>query len=223
LLAGLQEELRKEWPGPSFVHDVPGTFLARAIAIRAMSAGALRCNLRSGSLTHPAVARRTGRNAIGTALVYLAAGLLLCAMNLAWGVLVSQKEANVDRVLGTLADRLAGYHVTGKGEIALKMVKEAVKPRKEMLRPFLNGFEPSLADTIVSLVDVARKNDLNYEMLSIARDKATVNGTAGNWKKCEAVTDCLKQKGYSAGKPDRKESLVDSRVMFSVTTGGAGE
>ncbi|MDD4871699.1 MAG: hypothetical protein PHR77_14165, partial [Kiritimatiellae bacterium] len=53
LFGKLQESLRSEWPGTSIVHDKPETFLARAVATRALLAGPLRCNLRSGTFLHP--------------------------------------------------------------------------------------------------------------------------------------------------------------------------
>lgn len=223
LLKKLQDGLRSEWPGASVVHDRPESFLARAVATRALVAGPMRCNLRSGAQLHPLVARRDAKETMMAAMIYLAAGILLCAVNIAWGIMISQKESSLEETSGLLADKLAGYHVAAKGEARVKVVRDALNPRREMLKPFLRCFEPSLADTIVSMTDLAKKNDLCYEILSISRDKVNVSGTAGNWKKCDVLLDALKQYGYGV-KMDRKEALVDARVAYSiVTTGGGNE
>ena len=103
------------------------------------------------------------------------------------------------------------------------MTREKLAERKKVLRPFLNGFDPSLSVTVGAMTDLARKNDILYDMLSISRDRVNVGGTAGNWKKCEALLDFLKQKGYAV-KLDRKEVMADERISFSiVTTGGGNE
>jgi len=222
LLKKLEESLQSRWPGPSTVHDEPETFLARAVATRALLPGPLRCNLRSGTLLHPVIAGRAEREVAGTALTYLVAGLLLCGVNLTWDLMVKHRESVLDKEAGSLADKLAGYHVAGaKGSIRLKIVNDALNPRKEKMKPFMRSFEPSLAETIGAMTDLARKNDLNYETLSISRDKINVSGTAGNWKKCEPLKDFLKQKGYTV-KLERKESLADEKVAFSIATAGEG-
>jgi len=223
LVGKLQESLRSEWPGPSVVHDKPETFLARAVATRALTAGPLRCNLRTGPFVHPFITSRVEKETVRTALIYLAAGLLMCAVNLAWNTMVSRKELALETATSSLADKLAGYHVAAKGEGRVKVVRDALSPRKEMLKPFLRNFEPSLMEVIGAITDLAKKNDLHYESLSISREKVNISGTAVNWRKCDVLMDFLKQKGYAV-RMDRKESLSDERIAFSIIpTGGANE
>jgi len=169
------------------------------------------------------ITRRVANEHVRTALIYLISGILLCAMNFAWGVMAGQKEAVLEDAVGVLKDKLAGYHVSAKGENGIKVVREALNSRKELLRPFLQSLDPSLVETIVSMADLAKKNDLRYETLSISREKVNVGGTAGSWRKCEALMDTLKKKGYAV-KLDRKESFANERVAFSIiTTGGSNE
>jgi len=223
LLKKLGDSLYSRWPGSSVVHDKPETFLARAVAGRALLPGPLRCNLRSGPLLHPVIARKAERDVASTALTYLAAGLLLCGINVTWDLAVKHRETALDKEAGALAERLAGSRaVSAKGSTRLKMVRDAMSPRKDKMKPFMRNFEPSLAETIAAMTDLARKNDLNFEILSISRDKINVSGTAGNWKKCESLKDFLKQKGYTV-KLDRKESLASERVAFFIASTGEGK
>ncbi len=223
LVAGIQQLLTADWPGTSAVHDQPETFLARAVATRAVTDGELRCNLRSGVLQHAVLTRRTEKENAWTALLGLAAGILLCAANIAWGIMVGQRESVIGNTVADLKDSLAGFHVAAMGENGIKMVREALSPRRELLKPFLRKSEPSLVERIVVLADLAKKNDLRYQTFSLSRDKVSMGGTAGGWKKCEVLLDALKQMGYQV-KMDRKESMSDERVSFSIiTTGGSGE
>ncbi|OGV68005.1 MAG: hypothetical protein A2283_10720 [Lentisphaerae bacterium RIFOXYA12_FULL_48_11] len=221
--AKLQQSLCVDWPGASVVHDQPETFLARAVATRAITDGPLRCNLRSGVLQHDMITRRAETEHVRTASLCLAAGILLCAANITWGMMVNHRGSLLDNAVNDIKDKLAGFHVAAKGENGIKIVREAIGPRKELLKPFLRRFEPSLADKVVVLADLAKKNDLRYETFSLSREKVSVGGTAGGWKKCEMLLDALKQMGYAV-KMDRKESLADERISFSViTAGGASE
>lgn len=223
LRSSLQQSLSVDWPGTSVVHDQPETFLARAVATRAITGGPLRCNLRSGVLQHEMITRRAEKEHAWTASLGLAAGILLCAVNIAWGIMVNNRENRLENTVAEVKDRLAGYHVAAMGENGIKMVREALGPRKELLKPFLRGFEPSLAGKVVSLTELAKKNDLRYETFSLSRDNVSVGGTAGGWKKCESLLDALKQMGYAV-KMDRKESMADERISFSIiTTGGSNE
>jgi len=73
------------------------------------------------------------------------------------------------------------------------------------------------------MTGVARKNDVRYEAFSLGRERMNITGTAGSWKSCDVLLDAVKQKGYTA-KLDRKESLSDERIAFSINpAGGADE
>lgn len=220
LVRSLEEALLKDWPGSSWVHEKPETFLARALATRALLSGPLRCNLRAGPWTHPEMLRLSRRSARWILAAYLAAGLILCTANLYWSFAASRKESDLDREFKSLASRLAGYPMDIKGEQALKKVSDALTPQKEKLRPFMGPFEPSLVAVVGSLADIARQNDLRFETLTLARDKVSVSGTAGGWNRCEKLAESLRKAGYAV-KLERKDALIDDRIPFTVGTGGS--
>lgn len=218
LVKELHERLGKDWPGPSFVHDEPETFLARALATRAILPGPLRCNLRMGPLTHPKITQRARRQSIKTALLFMLAGLLLCSVNLTWGRLIKRKEAQIDRTFCSLADELAGYHLTARGDHALAIVRNKLDRRMDLMGPFLKAFEPSLTSTLSGIMEIGKKHELRYETLSLSRDKQVlIRGTSGDWNRCEKLSAYLQQNGFAV-KLDRKEALADGMIPFTITS-----
>lgn len=223
VVSDLLERLSRDWPGPSLVHDEPGTFLARALATRALLPGPLRCNLRTGPLTHPTIIQRAGRESVKAALLFLMSGLLLCGINWTVRELTRKKERKIDHAFSSLAEKLTGHDLGGaKGEHALKIVSEKIETRENLLRPFLNAFEPSLTGTIAGIIEIGKKHDLRYEMLSLSRDKILLSGTAGDWNSCNELSAYLKHEGFAV-KLDRKEALIDERIPFTIASGGANE
>ena len=221
-VADLHALWSREWPGPSFVHSEPGTFLARALAERALVAGPLRCNLRRGELTHPEIVERSGRQRTRTAALFLAAGLVLCGGNLAARMAVRQREAAADRAVGALADALAGSHVAAKGDAMIRIAGDTVHKKTEALRPFLNVFDPPLMTIVASVADAAKQDSLRLDTLSLSRDKIRMAGVARTWNGCDPMLIRLKRLGYSA-KLDRKDAGASGGVPFSIASGGADE
>ena len=210
--------LSRDWPGSLFVHDEPETFLARALATRTLLPGPLRCNLRIGPLTHPRIILRSRSQSIKTALLFMLAGLLLCGINLTWGRLIKRKETQIDHAFYSLADGMAGYRLTARGDHALTLVRDKLDKRMDLLRPFLKAFEPSLTSTVSAIMEIGKKQELRYEILSLSQDKEVlISGTVGDWSRCEKLLAYLEQNGFTA-KLDRKEALADGRVPFTITS-----
>jgi len=216
----LHSQLAETWPGPSVVHDDPRTFLARALAARALLPGPLRCNLRSGALAHGALKHRAGLLSARAAALFLAAGLLLCAANLGWRSAARRREASLDRSFNTLRDELAGYPVgAAKGEQALGIVRDMLDKRTSGLAPFRRAFEPSLARRIEAIVRAGAANGLQYATLSIDDADIVVGGTGEDWNKCETLSALLTDEGYDVTL-DRKPALDNARIPFAVRQEG---
>lgn len=217
--------LRKDWPGKSLIHKDPATFLARAIATRALSTGPMRCNLRTGAFEHPVVAARRQRHHLVTSLVVLCAGLLLAATSLTTGMLANLRLKDTQTEFSRQVDKLAGYHVTEKGDKALAKVRKAQKDRLKVSRSFDEAFEPSLVSTLIAILQVGRENGLAYEMLLLGKDKdkntVSITGTCATWNQCEKLSQRLKELGYTVH-PDRKETS-DGRIYFTIVQGGAND
>ncbi|MEI6809194.1 MAG: hypothetical protein WCN95_10780, partial [bacterium] len=182
----LLTDLRKTWPGKSVVHKDPVTFLARAIATRALSAGPMRCNLRTGELAHPVMAIRQQSYHLRTTQLVLAAGLILAATSVATTTIAKRLLADTQTAFSRQVDKLAGYHVTEKGDKALAKVKKAQRDRLKVSRPFDEAFEPSLVKTLDSILKTGRENGLAYETLFLGREKDRINtmsvtGSCATW------------------------------------------
>lgn len=221
-VAALHAPFSSEWPGPSSVLPDPGTFLARALAERALLDGPLRCNLRSASLTHPSMLDRTRKQGVKAAVLFLVAGLLLCGCNGAARAMARQKEAAVDRAFYSLADGLAGSPVKAKGDAAIRIVGDKVRKKTEALKPFVNVLGPSLAATVASVADTAKRDSLRLDMLAVSRDRIQITGASRTWNGCDGLLSGLKRSGYSA-RLDRKDAGTDGIVPFSILSGSADE
>jgi hypothetical protein len=207
--------------GSSAVHDSPATFLARALATRALVSGPMRCNLRSGPLAHSSLVRRNKLQSAKTAAVFLAAGVLACCFNLIWTEMVKARKARIDRTFGTLRDTLAGYHFGAKGQAAVESVQREVAKRKELMSPFVEAFEPSLTSVVGPILETGEARDLRYDVLSLSRTKIMIGGTAGEWGSCDPLVKSLQASGYGV-KLERKEALDDERIPFIIDGTGEG-
>ena len=221
-LSVLRKPLLEEWPGESFTHDEPGTFLARALVTRALLHGPLCCNLRSGSLTHPLMAGRSMRQDRNAALLLLAAGVLLCAANFAGRMVIGTREKQMDSAFTSLTAEVAGHPVHGKGEHALTIVEAGLERRREQLQPFVRAFEPSLTGIIESVIAIGEHRGLRYHTLLLGRNSVLVTGVAPDWGSCDELTMLLSSSGFPA-EIDREDALQDGLIPFSISTGGAGE
>jgi hypothetical protein len=222
LVERIEGDLRGQW-GVSFaVHDEPAAFLSRALATRALVSGPFRCNLRSGPLAHPRLVRRNKLQSAKTAALFLAAGVLACCLNLVWGKMVNASEAGIDRTFASLRDTLAGYQFTAKGRDALDTVQRETAGRKEVMRPFVEAFEPSLTGIIETILKVGKGSQLRYEVLSLSRTGITISGTAATWDGCDPLVNRLQAFGYDVNL-DRKDALDDERIPFVIVSRGANE
>jgi len=221
-LARLRDELIGVWPGSSAVHEEPGLFLARALATRALLAGPIRCNLRSGSLAHPLLVRGAVNRARKAVLFALLSGVLLCAANVAVRAIAVAREKAVDRRLSSLSESLAGHPVRAKGEHALRIVEAAVDDKLSRLAFFVRAFEPSLLHHLAGIVRMGERKGLRYETLSLTADRVLVRGTAPEWRSCEELLTLIREAGYGV-KLDRQESLVEERIPFTVGSEGVNE
>ncbi|NQT93941.1 MAG: hypothetical protein HQ559_14365, partial [Lentisphaerae bacterium] len=217
-LAPTRDLLTQEWPGRSFVHDDPETFLPRALATRAFLAGPLRANLRHGAASHPLIAKRDSRLAFRAAATALLAGLLLCGANVAWRTLAARREATLDDAFRSIAVGIAGKSVgAAKGDDALRIVRDHVERRTLALDPFLAAFRGSLMDTVDETVEAAGKHGLHIGTLLLDARTVAVTGTAQDWDACDTLKEALERKGFTMNL-ERKPALQSARVPFTLSS-----
>jgi hypothetical protein len=220
-LAAVRERLTAEWPGVSAVASAPESFLARAVATRALTGGPLRVNLRTGALAHPADAREMLRRQAAAAWALILSGALLAAVSLAANARLARQETRLELARQALAGRLAGHGIgEAKGEQALRIVANAVAAREEALRPFAAAFQPSLCDRLQAILVLGRQQGLTYDALSLSGDQVAVRGTAPDWKSCENLLGYLQTAGYAARVERKEPALQEERVSFTISAGG---
>jgi len=194
----------------------PAAFLARALAIRALGIGSMRCNLRGGGLEHSASVRRSLHRRMTVAAIFVAGGLLMCA-----GALISERRlrsnvAQAEEAFRHEAERMAGHDVGGaKGEHALRIVAARVDELKEELRPFLEALRPSLTREIVDVMTVGKSSGLRIDVLSITPEDISIDGSAPSWRACDELLRMLRENGYAV-KLDRQGEREDQWIPFTI-------
>jgi len=217
-LAAVREPIERIWPGETRVADEPGTFLARALAGRVLLPGPLRCNLRSGALAHAATRQRARVSSLRAAVAAMISGLALCAVSLALIAMCGRATTRVDARFAAQRDRLLGYHLNVKGKDALDRVTTKLDQDAARYHPFVSAFLPSLTRTLTAVMNTARENDLRFKQVSLEREQAIISGTAADWDACDRLVETLASAGYTV-KLDRKDTLEDERVPFTVEPG----
>jgi Tfp pilus assembly PilM family ATPase len=202
----------------------PASFLARALAVRAVEADSLSCNFRTGALAHALEGRRALAAEARAATAILAAGLLLCALNGGWQWFLGRRMDQVQLAVNETARSLAKMDRIPKGQEVL-VARRAIEDRAAMTLPFLHAFEPPLTSVITDTLRAAREKRITLESLSLRVDSAALTGSAEDWNHCEALAELLRERGYSAS-VERQDAGNDERVHFAIkssrTDGGAG-
>ena len=208
-------DLAGRWPGSTLkvVRD-PATFLARALANRALTDGPCRCNLRSGKFLHPLLQQRETRAPYRWAAGLLAAGLLLVAVNLAWEVASNRMLTRARDTIQTVAVEIAGSpRLVPRGQEVLS-ARRALDLQSRQLEPFLAGIERPLPATLNSVLAVGQAEGVTFDSLTLNRQALVVHGLAAKWSQCERVVAPLKALGSNV-KVERKDSPTgETRVAF---------
>jgi len=213
------EELPAEWRAGVDVHADPRSFVARGLATRALLPGPLRVNLRTGAHAHAVTESRAGKSARAAAALLLAAALAVCAADIFAMARMRAARATVDAEFSALRDRLLGYKLAVKGERAVSVVAAELESRKQKTRPFLAAFSPSLVTRAGMIMDIAKRDSLRFDSLTITPGSIAVSGTAAGWNGWSGLAAALAAEGYRTNvKPGT--AGPDGRVPFAVATGG---
>jgi hypothetical protein len=189
-------------------------FLARAVAESALENEPLSCNFRIGALAHPEDSRRRNRQKSRVAAVVLAAGLLLCGLNAGWRVLLARQKETAQEKLASLAQRMSRMSRVPRGQEVL-VAERAVREQAPLDAPFVEAFEPSLMAILAGIVDLAHKNNMAIEYLSLKKDAVSVRGAATEWSQGELLAGLLRGRGFTAD-IQRQDAGADERVHFTI-------
>ncbi len=218
----LHRALSEQWPGPLHIHHEPEALLARALATRALTAGPLRCNFRSGAFAHPLLmARRRRQSAVSAGISALAA-LVLLTVNGVVHVWIGRAEDRLNQAVTTLRDNLLGYRLAAKGQHAVEAVRRKAQKDKSDLEPFVRALGASLLGRVDRIVETAEQSQLTLASVRIGNDQVVVEGTASRWDACEALAGSLRSMGY-ATRLERRDTQPDGQIPFILRGGGARE
>ena len=216
--------LTTRWPGTMKIVHEPETFLARALAARALTDGANRCNLRTGRFLHPFLAEWNERQPARWAIACLAAGLLLCLVNLVWQFAVGQRLAQAQQHLRALSVTVngtpGGVIPAGKEVLAARRTMEA---RTRDMEPFLAATERPLQGALNAILSSAREEGVSIETMTLSLKNGVVHGIAPKLAQGEKLATRLNGGGWTTTIERKESSPGDERVAFVIGMGRARE
>lgn len=221
VIAGLRQDWGDGWAEGRncmvAVHREPATFLARALATRLVTPGAWRCNLRTGAFEHPALARARAGSTTRALALALAAGLVLCAVNLAVSALVRERVGAYEAVLVELGQATAGRALgAARGAQAVLIAKRQVEAQRRATEPYRRYSEPRLTGLAGAIIEVAGKQAVTVESLVLKPERLSVSGCGPGWESAAPLVATLEARGFTAT-VDREAALADGTIPFSVT------
>lgn len=215
--AHLLAELGADLAGDAQELADPALFLARALAWRAVCPGEWSCNLRSGPLEHPVVARRRSRTGRGARALLLAGALALCAVNGGISVMLSARADALQKDVVTAARAVAGNAVGGaRGAHAVDVARRHVDQRRGALEAYAQVFAPSLTMPTRELLDTAAQAGLRLSAVTMRARHASVAGQGPAWDSALSLVACLERHGYRV-KLERQELPAHQAVAFTLT------
>lgn len=192
----------------------PETFLARALAARALAAGPYRCNLLAGKFLHADDRSRQERKPYITATLALIAGLTLCATTLTWHIAARQRSAAMQRELRDIAVAITGSSRLVQDKQEVFAARRAITAQTKIYSPFMAPFTTTLADTLKAVLAASHQNGLTIESMTMNRQSIIAHGFAPKWNSCEKTAASLSGSGWTA-QATRKDTVAgETRVAF---------
>ena len=178
--------------GRDTVTPRPASFLARALARRAVRGGA---NLNVGGFAHPARLRREARAwrvALGGAAV---AAIAILALHTVESFSRQRRDDDLQRRLSEVAEDLVGYRVPKGYEV--DRVRAELAGRDEDTRAFRRALDPVGVEGHLAgiLADLAA-GELEVGLLNVAEGRFTLEGTAGSVQAIEALARQLENRKW---------------------------
>jgi len=215
--------LMARWPGTMKLVNEPETFLARALAARALARDSIPCNLRTGRFLHPVLAEGNERQPYRWAIACLAAGVLLCLVNLAWQVAVSHRLSQAQQTLRSLAVGIMGSPRGLPVGQEVLTAKRALEAKTRDMEPFLTASERPLQRLLNAILSSAREEGVSIETMTLGLKNGVIHGITPKLAQGEKLAHRLNG-GDWASMIERKESSPgDERVAFVIGMGHARE
>jgi hypothetical protein len=213
----LQERLREFGELRFAVHKNPTAFLARALGERMLAQNGDEFNFRQDQLEHPAASRQRQQQSVRVLSLCLAAGILLCVVNLSWQALLNRQLARSQSALSSLAADLSGMSKVPKGQ-EIMMVQRSLEQQDALLKPFLDSLAPSSQSKLIRILQIAFNQKIQIEKLSLQPGSISLAGSSEDWDRCETFAKEIRAEGYDINL-SRQEAGADERVHFTIQGG----
>ncbi|MEI8121670.1 MAG: hypothetical protein WCI20_06435 [bacterium] len=215
--------LMARWPGTMKVVNEPDAFLARALAARALTPGSTPCNLRTGRFLHPVLAEWNERQPYRWAIACLAAGLLLCLVNLAWQVAISHRLSLAQQTLRSLAVGITGSPRGLPVGQEVLTAKRAMEAKTRDMEPFLTASERPLQRLLNAILTAAREEGVSIETMTLGLKNGVIHGIAPKLGQGEKMARRLNGDDWTSMIERKESSPGDERVAFVIGMGRARE
>ena len=198
----------------SFTHREPDTFLARAVAARALVPERSSCSLLPDDRVPPALARLRTRGARRAPLALAAVALLLLGVSLGWTAWLNHRRDQLQEAVHQLAAELSGTTQLPRGQEVL-VTERALDEQAPTLLPFRQAFAPSLLSVANLLLSQAAHHGMTLENITLSEHNVTCRGTVADWNHGEALAAALSLAGWLP-EVERREAAASERVAFTL-------
>lgn len=211
----LESEMHVFGPPVYHVLPQPETFLARALAVRALFDDGMPCNLLIGRLLPPKALKRAQRAQRRTAFAMAAAGLALLASASVIRATIAAQNRRLDTELARKAQSLSGLSRVPKGQ-ELLLTRRALDERVAAATVFERALRDSLAEWTRAWLTECERRNVQCHGLSLRRESVSARGTLSDWNDGDALAAFLRETGFVPNLA-RKDADSNGRIPFTLS------
>ena len=197
-----------------FTHRDPSTFLARAVAARAVRGDSSNCSLLSKGGEPEKLVRLKRGHARRAPLVLAASAILLLGVNVAWNIWLARQRDSLQAVIQSRAAQLADTEQLPLGQEVL-VAGRILKERAPAYAPFRAALEPPLLKLLDAMLKEASAQGVTFESLQLGERAIIALGSAADWKQAESFSAALSTQGWLP-ELQRRAAGEESRTCFSL-------
>jgi hypothetical protein len=197
-----------------FIHREAESFLARAVAARALHKEPTRCSLLPAQLAPTGYQQVLSSRARRPPLALAAVALLLIGINLGWSAWLNQRRDHLQQAVQTQSAELAGTDQLPRGQEVLT-AERALKERDPAYLPFRAALDSSLLALLKDVLHETASRGMTLETLNLNGKTLAGQGTAADWAHGEALAAHLTRQGWLI-ELQRQDAAADERVHFAL-------
>lgn len=176
------------------VVDAPMTFLARALALRALHGDALDCNLRKDGLLHPMARRATEGALRRTVMLAVTASLSLMVVSAASIFFAAARADKIQSEIQRLAAEAGGAGAPRGQEVLV--VRRVLEQRRADLEPLQNLVSPTASRRVGDLLALCRTNGATVAQLAVTARTLRMEIAPTHSGGAEIITRALSENGW---------------------------